>query len=68
MKKINLRYLEENFDDVLDQARNGETYFIETPDGDIALVPDKDRLKSCIDSGNAVPLEDSFLWNHDDGA
>ena len=37
MKKINLRYLEENFDDVLDQARNGETYFIETPDGDIAL-------------------------------
>jgi|TARA_B100000214_G_scaffold269515_1_gene200129 hypothetical protein len=68
MKKINLQYLEENFEDVLDKARNGETYFIQTPEGEIALIPDKERLKSCIESGTAVPIEDSHLWNHDDGA
>ena len=68
MKKINLQYLEEHMDEVLDNARNGESYFIQTPDGEIALVPAKDRLKSCIESGTAVPIEDSHLWNHDDGA
>tara|TARA_Y100001934_G_C11915109_1_gene568500 strand:+ start:456 stop:662 length:207 start_codon:yes stop_codon:yes gene_type:complete len=68
MKRINLQYLEEHFEEVIHNAQMGETYFIQTPDGEIALVPDKERLKACIESGTAVPIEDSHLWNHDDGA
>ena len=68
MKRINLQYLEEHFEEVIHNAQMGETYFIQTPDGEIALVPDKERLKACIESGTAVPIEDSHLWSHDDGA
>ena len=68
MKRINLQYLEEHFEEVIHNAQMGETYFIQTPDGEIALVPDKERLKACIESGTAVPIEDSHLWIHDDGA
>tara|TARA_Y100001935_G_C16934444_1_gene327019 strand:+ start:215 stop:415 length:201 start_codon:yes stop_codon:yes gene_type:complete len=66
MKRISVQYLEKNFDEVLKDARDGETYFIETPDGDIALVPDKTILKPCIDTGQAEDI--THLWDHDDGA
>ena len=66
MKIISLKYLEENFSDIVDRAQAGETFLLDTPDGQIALVPDKGILKPVIDSGQAKDIE--HLWNHDDGA
>ena len=66
MKIISLKYLEENFSEIVDRAQAGETFLLDTPDGQIALVPDKDVLKPVIDSGQAKDIE--HMWNHDDGA
>ena len=66
MKLISLKYLEENFSEIVDRALDGETFLLDTPDGQIALVPDKNILKPVIDSGQAQDIE--HLWNHDDGA
>ena len=66
MKIISLKYLEENFSEIVDRAQAGETFLLDTPDGQIALVPDKSGLKPVIDSGQAQDIE--HLWNHDDGA
>ncbi len=66
MKIISLAYLEEHFDEIVDQAKSGESFMLDTPDGQIALVPDKSVLKPVIDSGQAKDIE--YLWNHDDGA
>ena len=66
MKIISLQYLEENFSDIVDRAQAGETFLLDTPDGQIALVPDKGILKPVIDSGQAKDIE--YMWNHDDGA
>ena len=66
MKIISLKYLEENFSEIIDRAQAGETFFLDTPDGQIALVPDKGILKPVIDSGQAKDIE--HMWNHDDGA
>ena len=66
MKLISLIYLEENFYEVLNQAQAGESFLLDTPDGQIALVPDKDILKPVIDSCQAKDIE--YMWNHDDGA
>ena len=57
MKLISLKYLEENFNEVLNQAQAGESFLLDTPDGQIALVPDKDILKPVIDSGQAKDIE-----------
>ena len=51
MKLISLKYLEEHFDEVVEQAQSGESFLLDTPDGQIALVPDKSILKPVIDSG-----------------
>ena len=53
MKIISLKYLEENFSEIIDRAQAGETFLLDTPDGQIALVPDKGILKPVIDSGQA---------------
>ena len=66
MKIISLKYLEENFSEIVDRAQAGETFLLDTPDGQIALVPDKDVLKPVIDSGQAKDIE--HMWKHDDGA
>ena len=66
MKIISLKYLEENFSNIVDRAQAGETFLLDTPDGQIALVPDKNVLKPVIDSGQAKDIE--CMWNHDDGA
>ena len=66
MKLISLKYLEENFSEIVDRAQAGETFLLDTPDGQIALVPDKNSLKPVIDSGQAKDIE--YMWNHDDGA
>ena len=66
MKIISLKYLEENFSEIIDRAHAGETFLLDTPDGQIALVPDKGILKPVIDSGQAKDIE--HMWNHDDGA
>ena len=66
MKIISLAYLEEHFAEIVDQAKSGESFILDTPDGQIALVPDKSVLKPVIDSGQAKDIE--HLWNHDDGA
>ena len=66
MKIISLAYLEEHFDEIVDQAKSGESFMLDTPDGQIALVPDKSVLTPVIDSGQAKDIE--HLWNHDDGA
>ena len=66
MKIISLKYLEENFSEIVDRAQAGETFLLDTPDGQIALVPDKYVLKPVIDSGQAKDIE--YMWNHDDGA
>ena len=66
MKIISLKYLEENFSEIVDRAQAGETFLLDTPDGQIALVPDKNILKPVIDSGQAKDIE--YTWNHDDGA
>ena len=66
MKIISLKYLEDNFDEIIDQAKSGESFMLDTPDGQIALVPDKSVLKPVIDSGQAQDIE--YMWNHDDGA
>ena len=66
MKIISLKYLEENFSEIIDRAQAGETFLLDTPDGQIALVPDTDILKPVIDSGQAKDIE--YMWNHDDGA
>ena len=66
MKIISLKYLEQNFSEIVDRAQAGETFLLDTPDGQIALVPDKNILKPVIDSGQARDIE--FMWNHDDGA
>ncbi len=66
MKIISLKYLEENFSEIIDRAQAGETFLLDTPDGQIALVPDKGILKPVIDSGHAKDIE--HMWNHDDGA
>ena len=66
MKLISLKYLEENFDEVLELAQAGESFLLDTPDGQIALVPDKNILKPVIDSGQAKDIE--HMWNHDYGA
>ena len=49
MKIISLKYLEENFSEIIDRAQAGETFLLDTPDGQIALVPHKDILKPVID-------------------
>ena len=66
MKIISLKYLEENFSEIIDRALAGETFLLDTPDGQIALVPDKGILKPVIDSGQAKDIE--YMRNHDDGA
>ena len=66
MKIISLKYLEENFSEIIDRAQAGETFLLDTPDGQIALVPDKGILKPVIDSGQAKDIE--HMCNHDDGA
>ena len=66
MKIISLKYQEEKFSEIVDRAQAGETFLLDTPDGQIALVPDKDVLKPVIDSGQARDIE--HMWNHDDGA
>ena len=66
MKIISLKYLEEHFDEVVNQAQSGESFLLDTPDGQIALVPDKNILKPVIDSGQAINIE--HMWNHDDGS
>ena len=66
MKIISLKYLEEHFSEIVDRAQAGETFLLDTPDGQIALVPDKGILKPVIDSGQAKDIE--HMWNHDDGA
>ena len=66
MQIISLQYLEENFEELVDRAHAGETFVIDTPDGQVALVPHKDVLKPVIDSGQAQDIE--HMWNHDDGA
>ena len=66
MKIISLKYLEENFSEIIDRAQAGETFLLDTPDGQIALVPDKGILKPVIDSGQAKDIE--HMWNHDVGA
>ena len=66
MKIISLKYLEENFSEIIDRAQAGETFLLDTRDGQIALVPDKGILKPVIDSGQAKDIE--HMWNHDDGA
>ena len=66
MELISLKYLEENFSEIVDRAQAGETFLLDTPDGQIALVPDKNILKPVIDSGQAKDIE--YMWNHDDGA
>ena len=66
MKIISLQYLEENFNEIVDRTQAGETFLLDTPDGQIALVPHKDILKPAIDSGQARDIE--YMWNHDDGA
>ena len=58
--------MEENFSEIVDRAQAGETFLLDTPDGQIALVPDKNVLKPVIDSGQAKDIE--CMWNHDDGA
>ena len=66
MKIISLKYLEQNFSEIVDRAQAGETFLLDTPDAQIALVPDKNILKPVIDSGQAKDIE--YMWNHDDGA
>ena len=66
MKIISLKYLEEHFSEIVDRAQAGETFLLDTPDGQIALVPDKGILKPVIDSGQAKDID--YMWNHDDGA
>ena len=66
MEIISLKYLEENFSEIVDRAQAGETFLLDTPDGQIALVPDKNVLKPVIDSSQAKDIE--HMWNHDDGA
>ena len=55
-----------NFDEIISRAQSGESFLLDTPDGQIALVPDKGVLKPVIDSGQARDIE--HMWNHDDGA
>ena len=66
MQIISLDYLENHFSEIVDRAKSGETFLLDTPDGQIALVPDKNILKPVIDSGQAQDIE--YMWNHDDGA
>ena len=66
MQIISLDYLENHFSEIVDRAQAGETFLLDTPDGQIALVPNKDVLKPVIDSGQAKDIE--YMWNHDDGA
>ena len=63
---ISLKYLDEHLDEVVEQAQSGESFLLDTPDGQIALVPDKSILKPVIDSGQARDIE--HMWNHDDGS
>ena len=57
MKIISLKYLEENFDEIVSRAQSGEIFLLDTPDGQIALVPDKNVLKPVIDSGQAQDID-----------
>lgn len=45
MKEINLEYMEEHFDEVMNNVELGEGYLLRTPDGaGIMIVPTKNRV------------------------
>ena len=48
MKIISLKYLEENFSEIIDRAQAGETFLLDTPDGQIALVQTKVFLNQLL--------------------
>jgi len=56
MEQITLEQLEKNFDEILDRAEKGESFYIMTPDKkDVVLVPYKDEIRSVIEDGTVVP-------------
>ena len=45
MKEINLAYMEEHFDEVMDKVENGESFLLRTPDGaGIVILPEKNLV------------------------
>ena len=45
MKEIDLDYMEEHFDEVMDKVENGESFLLRTPDGaGIVILPEKNEV------------------------
>jgi hypothetical protein len=45
MKEIDLAYMEEHFDEVMDKVENGEGFLLRTPDGaGIVILSEKNQV------------------------
>jgi hypothetical protein len=45
MREIDLDYMEEHFDEVMDKVENGESFLLRTPDGaGIIILPEKNEV------------------------
>ena len=45
MKEIDLAYMEEHFDEVMDQVENGKSFLLRTPDGaGVVILPEKNLV------------------------
>lgn len=45
MKEIDLAYMEEHFDEVMDKVENGESFLLRTPDGaGVVILPEKNQV------------------------
>jgi hypothetical protein len=45
MEEIDLAYMEEHFDEVMDKVENGESFLLRTPDGaGIVILPEKNQV------------------------
>ena len=45
MEEIDLAYMEEHFDEVMDQVENGKSFLLRTPDGaGVVILPEKNLV------------------------
>jgi PHD/YefM family antitoxin component YafN of YafNO toxin-antitoxin module len=57
MNQLNIEYFNKNFDSVMNQVENGQSFIIQSKHGSVLLEPYEEPEENDID----------FLCNHNDG-
>jgi len=55
MREIDLAYMEEHFDEVMDEVENGKSFLLRTPDGaGVVILPEKNEVIEVMETKGLI--------------